>query len=90
MEGVYAFADQIKCYKAILDSTQEIQNYLRYHSVEHVAKKQNSKNAFGKQQRDVDLEADRIIEKHMRNAAVVSACSSEERPEVSPSIYFSF
>ena len=32
MEGIYAFADQIKVYKAILDATQEIQNYLRYHS----------------------------------------------------------
>jgi len=24
MEGIYAFADQIKVYKAILDATQEI------------------------------------------------------------------
>ena len=32
MEGVYAFADEIKIYKAILDATQEIQNWLRYHS----------------------------------------------------------
>ena len=32
MEGIYAFADQIKVYKAILDSTQEIQDWLRYHS----------------------------------------------------------
>ena len=32
MEGIYAFADQIKVYKAILDATQEIQDWLRYHS----------------------------------------------------------
>lgn len=32
VEGIYAFADQIKVYKAILDSTQEIQEWLRYHS----------------------------------------------------------
>ena len=32
MEGIYAYADQIKVYKAILDATQEIQKWLRYHS----------------------------------------------------------
>ena len=32
MEGIYAYADQIKVYKAILDATQEVQKYLRYHS----------------------------------------------------------
>jgi len=32
MEGIYAFADQIKVYKAILDATQEIQGWLRYNS----------------------------------------------------------
>jgi hypothetical protein len=32
MEGIYAHADFIKVYKAILDATQEIANYLRYHS----------------------------------------------------------
>ena len=32
MEGIYAHADLIKVYKAILDATQEIANYLRYHS----------------------------------------------------------
>jgi len=35
MEGIYAFADQIKVYKAILDATQEVQKYLRYHSGKH-------------------------------------------------------
>ncbi|TNV71815.1 hypothetical protein FGO68_gene12468 [Halteria grandinella] len=33
MEGIYAHADLLKVYKAILDSTQEIAVYLRYHSV---------------------------------------------------------
>ena len=32
MEGIYAHADLIKVYKAILDATQEIATYLRYHS----------------------------------------------------------
>ena len=32
MEGIYAHADLIKVYKAFLDATQEIANYLRYHS----------------------------------------------------------
>ena len=32
MEGIYAHADLIKVYKAILDATQEIGIYLRYHS----------------------------------------------------------
>ena len=32
MEGIYAYADQIKVYKAILDATQEVQAYLRYNS----------------------------------------------------------
>ena len=32
MEGIYAYADQIKVYKAILDATQEVQKWLRYHS----------------------------------------------------------
>ena len=32
MEGIYAYADQSKVYKAILDATQEVQKWLRYHS----------------------------------------------------------
>jgi len=32
MEGIYAHADLLKVYKAILDATQEIAIYLRYHS----------------------------------------------------------
>ena len=32
MEALYAYADQIKIYKAILDATAEVQKYLRYHS----------------------------------------------------------
>ena len=32
MEGIYAYADQIKVYKAILDATTEVQKWLRYHS----------------------------------------------------------
>jgi hypothetical protein len=31
MKGIHAYADQIKAYKAILDATQEVQKYLRYH-----------------------------------------------------------
>jgi len=32
MEGIYAYADLLKVYKAILDATQQIATYLRYHS----------------------------------------------------------
>ena len=32
MEGIYAHADLLKVYKAILDATQEIAIWLRYHS----------------------------------------------------------
>ena len=32
MEGINAYADQIKVYKAVLDATQEVQKWLRYHS----------------------------------------------------------
>ena len=42
MEGIYAFADQIKVYKAILDATQEIQKWLRYHSGKFIAYKLGS------------------------------------------------
>ena len=31
MEGIYAHADLLKVYKAILDAVQEIGTYLRYH-----------------------------------------------------------
>lgn len=38
MEGIYAYADQIKVYKAILDAAQEVQKYLRYHSGKSIKK----------------------------------------------------
>jgi fructose-1,6-bisphosphatase len=76
MEGIYAFADQIKVYKAILDATQEVQEWLRYHSVHLVA----SKNEFGKVQSDVDLEANEIIIKHLKKSGVIYGCASEESP----------
>lgn len=77
MEGIYAYADQIKVYKAILDATQEVQKWLRYHSVQKLA----SRNEFGKLQSDVDLEANAIITKHLKASGVVAACASEEVPE---------
>merc|ERR1711990_703463 len=76
MEGIYAYADQIKVYKAILDATQEVQQYLRYNSV-HLLK---SKNQFGKLQSDIDLAADEIIFKHLRSSGVVFGAASEEKP----------
>ena len=39
MEGIYAHADMIKVYKAILDASQEIATYLRYHSGKKFAHK---------------------------------------------------
>ena len=32
MEGIYAHADLLKVYKAILDATIDIAHYLRYHT----------------------------------------------------------
>ena len=32
MEGIYAHADLLKVYKAILDATMDIAHYLRYHT----------------------------------------------------------
>jgi fructose-1,6-bisphosphatase len=74
MEGIYAFADQIKVYKAILDATQEIQEWLRYHSVNLVA----LKNEFGKVQSNIDLEANDIIYKHLKTSGVIFGYASEE------------
>lgn len=76
MEGIYAFADQIKVYKAILDATQEIQGWLRYNSVHLVAQK----NEFGKVQSDIDLEANEIIMKHLKTSGVIYGAASEEFP----------
>ena len=104
MEGIYAYADQIKVYKAILDATQEVQQYLRYNSGKcskngwlsmpiswldifwllfskvHLLK---SKNQFGKLQSDIDLAADEIIFKHLKESGVVFGAASEEKPTVS-------
>ena len=76
MEGIYAFADQIKVYKAILDATHEISDWLRYHSVHLVT----TKNEFGKVQSDIDLEANEIIIKHLKKSGVIYGCASEESP----------
>lgn len=79
MEGIYAYADHIKIIKAVLDATQEIQHYLRYNSVNLL----KTKNPFGKQQSDIDLKANEIVFKHMKNSGVIHAAISEETPEVS-------
>lgn len=42
-----------------------------------------NKNAFGKNQSDVDLEADAIIFKHLKECGCVYAAASEEQPKVS-------
>jgi sedoheptulose-bisphosphatase len=76
MEGIYAHADMLKIYKAILDSTQEIGNFLRYHSATTLT----SQNVFGKQQSDIDLKADDIIFKHLKKSGVVFSAASEEKP----------
>lgn len=39
-----------------------------------------SKNAFGKQQSDIDLEADKIVFKHLEKSGAVFAAASEEKP----------
>lgn len=80
MTAIYAFADQIKVYKAILDSTAEIQNWLRYHSVHLV----QTKNEFGKVQSDIDLAANDIVAKHLASAGVVFGYASEEQPKFNP------
>jgi fructose-1,6-bisphosphatase len=42
-----------------------------------------SKNDFGKQQSDIDLAADDIIFKFLKETGVVYAAASEEKPRVS-------
>ncbi len=76
MEGIYAHADIIKVYKAILDSTQEIAHWLRYHSVQAMT----TQNQFGKQQSDLDLKAQEVIERHFKKSGVVYSIASEEKP----------
>ena len=43
-----------------------------------------SRNEFGKLQSDIDLEANAIIIKHLKNANVVFGCASEESPKFNP------
>lgn len=42
-----------------------------------------SKNEFGKLQSDIDVKADEIIFKHLKDSGVVYAGISEETPKVS-------
>lgn len=65
-------------YRAIKDAAQEIANYLRYRSALLV----ESLNPFGKQQSQVDIESDKIIEKHLLKTGVVYAYISEEQAEM--------
>lgn len=76
MEGIYAHADFIKIYKAILDSTQEIATYLRYHSAHTLT------TSF--QEGGIDLKADEIIFSHLKKSGVVHAAASEQKPFVLP------
>ena len=55
-------------------------NKLTHFFIVHLVK---SKNAFGKQQSDIDLAADAIIFKHLRQSGAVYAAASEEQPKVS-------
>lgn len=45
MEGIYAHADLLKVYKAILDATQDIAIWLRYHSGKLI----HSEKVFGEE-----------------------------------------
>jgi fructose-1,6-bisphosphatase len=40
-------------------------------------------NEFGKQQSDIDVKADEIIFRHLKESGVVAAAASEEKPYVS-------
>ena len=76
MEGIYAYADLIKVYKAILDSAQEIANYLRYDSTNKIS----TQNVFGDLQNEMDIKADNVIFSHLKKSGVVYAAMSEEKP----------
>jgi fructose-1,6-bisphosphatase I len=65
-------------YRAIKDASQEIATFLRYHSAHLV----ESLNPFGKQQSNIDLEADRIIIDHLTKSGVVYAIYSEEQTDI--------
>lgn len=64
----------------MLDSTTEISDWLRYHSVHLV----NTRNEFGKRQSDVDLEANDIIARNLKKSGVVFGFASEEMPNFNP------
>ena len=61
-------------YQAIKDASQEIATFLRYHSAHLV----ETFSPFGKQQSTIDLEADKIIQKHLLKSGVVYGIISEE------------
>ena len=61
MEGIYAYADQIKVYKAILDATQEIQKWLRYHSGKFLFIYLLTLIQFISSHKEMNLESHRVI-----------------------------
>ncbi len=64
--------------QAIMDASQEITNYLRYHSVHLV----QSVNHFGKQQTSFEIKSDKIISNHLTASGLgwVHSYLQEERP----------
>lgn len=65
-------------YSALKDASKEIATYLRYHSAHLV----ESFSPFGKQQSTIDLEADRMIHKHLLKSGVVYSLISEESAQM--------
>lgn len=57
-----------------------IQYFLTIQIIVHLLK---SKNQFGKLQSDIDIAADDIIFKHLKDSGVVFGAASEEKPAVS-------
>jgi fructose-1,6-bisphosphatase len=74
MEDIYSTGDMAKIYKAIFKSLEEITDMMRYEAVE----KTTTKNDFGEDQLNLDIETDEIIYKNLKESGVVySACSEE-------------
>lgn len=78
MEAMYAHADLIKVYKALMDSTLEIGTFLRYHTSTMTMEK----NPLGKELADIDLKADEIIFNNLEKSKVVHSAMSNNRPSV--------
>lgn len=73
MESIYAQADLLRVYKAILDSSEQIAKWLKNHTPEPAGRL----DAFGSEISSADIEAERIIVENLRKSGIVYAYASK-------------